>query len=742
VVEARSATQGTVRSAMLCAFAMVAQQVAAKAARDALFLSTFPVSALATMITVAAAASAVFAIGSARLLSRRGPFRAVPAAFLAGAALHLAVWASMARAPRAAAVALYLHTVTLGAVLVSGFWSIVSERFDPRTAKRWIARIAGAGTLGGLAGGLAAERLAALMGLAEVMPLLAALEVACALSVRRMAPETEETRARAVPADGGGLRAVAADRYLRGLAALVITVSMAATLVDVAFKTRVVATVGSGPALLRLFALLYTASALVAFAVQLLFGRASLEHLGLARTVSLLPATVAAGALAGLALPGVWTLGLLRGADAVVRTSLYRLGYELLYTPVSPARKRATKTVIDVGLDRVGEALGAGVLRVALAGMAAPVPFLLGVVAALGGLGLWLARSLHHGYVRALEQSLLARAVSLDPSEVVDGTTRRTMAALGVVATGGVTPVALPVPAAAEGLDTGLLLLTLTRERPAVSHSTPGAATSDPVVPALPVAARVPDAVVARLAELRSGDGSRVVRALRAGPLEASLVPEAIRLLAWDAVAAAAAETLRPVAARAVGQLVDALLDPDEEFAVRRRVTPLLASVSDARATDGLLRGLADPRFEVRYECGRALAHRPSASLPPGTTEAVLEAVLRETAVPRELWASRTLLDAGPAARAPGQTSLEHVFTLLSLVSPSRSLKAALLALSGRDERLRGTALEYLHLVLPPPVRTALWPLLDQTEAPRVKRSPEELERELQRLRTEAGAPS
>ena len=39
-------------------------------------------------------------------------------------------------------------------MLGSGLWLILSERFDPHSAKRYFGQIAGAGTLGGLAGGL------------------------------------------------------------------------------------------------------------------------------------------------------------------------------------------------------------------------------------------------------------------------------------------------------------------------------------------------------------------------------------------------------------------------------------------------------------------------------------------------------------------------------------------------------------------------------------------------------------
>ena len=93
-----------------------------------------------------------------------------------------------------AAVTFYLHVAAINPVLVSGFWLLLSERFDPRTAKRRIGRIAGAGTLGGLAGGLAAERLAAWTRVADVLPALAALHLACAAIIPWVGAGAPEAR--------------------------------------------------------------------------------------------------------------------------------------------------------------------------------------------------------------------------------------------------------------------------------------------------------------------------------------------------------------------------------------------------------------------------------------------------------------------------------------------------------------------------------------------------------------------
>ena len=85
-------------------------------------------------------------------------------------------------------------------------------------------------------------------------------------------------------------------------------------------------------------------------------------------------------------------------------------------------------------------------------------------------------------------------------------------------------------------------------------------------------------------------------------------MPHIIPLLAWDPVAAAALEALRRVADERVGELVDALVDPSQEFAVRRRLARVFAVCTSQRAVDGLMLGLDDHRFEVRFQCARSLA--------------------------------------------------------------------------------------------------------------------------------------
>src|SRR5688500_10833203 len=162
----------TAALAMMCAATVTAQFVAGKAARDALYLANLPVTSLPVMVIATSVCSIFFAIGSAKLLRRVSPAAFVPAAFAACAVLFLVEWLFVDAAPTLIARLVYLQVSGAGPILGSGFWLIASERFDPRTAKRRFGSITAAGTLGGLVGGLLAERVAAVVGPPAMLPVL------------------------------------------------------------------------------------------------------------------------------------------------------------------------------------------------------------------------------------------------------------------------------------------------------------------------------------------------------------------------------------------------------------------------------------------------------------------------------------------------------------------------------------------------------------------------------------------
>jgi hypothetical protein len=102
---------------------MIGFQMAGKATRDALFLSSFDISALPTMVIVAALLSLGLAALAARAMTRWGPGLLVPVTFVMSALLLAVEWTLIDPFQRPIAVVLYLHFTALGALLVSGRWS-------------------------------------------------------------------------------------------------------------------------------------------------------------------------------------------------------------------------------------------------------------------------------------------------------------------------------------------------------------------------------------------------------------------------------------------------------------------------------------------------------------------------------------------------------------------------------------------------------------------------------------------
>ena len=229
--------------------------------------------------------------------------------------------------------------------------------------------------------------------------------------------------------------------------------------------------------------------------------------------------------------------------------------------------------------------------------------------------------------------------------------------------------------------------------------------------------------MLATARELLSADAAQVNRALGRLRTHGPSVACAILLLAHSDHYEAALEALSGHAPLITGQLLDALLDPTMDFVVRRRIPRALQTCSTQRAADGLLLGIADERFEVRYECARALVQvtdeNPSIVIaPPKVVEAIQREIdssklILERATPQlDLDDGQALVDG--LMRDRTSRSLEHMFTILSLVLEREPLRMAFRALHHQDDKHRGTALEYLDMVLPAEIRSIIWPYLGE----------------------------
>jgi AAA family ATP:ADP antiporter len=687
-------------AAMFSAATLVAQQVAGKATRDALFLSSFHVRSLPLIMMGSAAVSVLAVFGFSRAFTAHSPGRVLPPALALSALLLLAEWGVNAVHPRLCAVLVYLHMAFFGATLASGFWSLINERFDPYTAKRVVRRVGLGASVGGALGGLLAWAASGWVSVPAMLGVMAGLNAACLVGVWRLrSPRPSSAAAASRPSPLAGLVVLRENRYLRDLGLFMALAATIEALLDFGLGSEITAALGPGGGqarsadLISFFALFHAGVGIIALGAQVLFARRSLETLGLAGTAAVRSAAVSVTGIVGAFVPGLASAVLARGSEAILRNSLFRTGYELLYTPLPEAQKRATKAIVDVGFDKLGTILGSGItLAVASLGHDFSSRIVFGLAGAGGVVSLVLCRRLHGGYVDALAESLRTGAVRLEASDVADSTTLYTLTQATV----------------AE--DRATLLRQLQEFRVGEPRSsTPDTASpqSDPVAQAV--------------ADLRSGNPGATRRVLsRDDSLDPGVAAHAIPLLAHNDLFLDVLRALRKSAPRITGLLIDVLLDPGASPAVRRRIPRVLIACATQRSVDGLLQGLGEGSFEIRLGCAAALnrlLERPSGL--HVSTRRVYGAVTLE--LKRR---------AGPES-GPPEKVLEYVFHLLGLVLERQPLRIAHRALRSQDS-LRGTALEYLENVLPDDVRDALWAFLGMRRGrPTQTRSRQEVVAEL-----------
>lgn len=686
------ADRRAISAAAVTAGLLIAQQVASRAVRDAIFLSAFHVKSLPLVMGAAAVAALAGAEALSRLQARRSPSHVVPAAAALSTLLLGCWWALGLVSPRPAAVLLYLHVAAFGGAMVSGFWSLVNERFDPYTARRAVGSIGTGAAAGGVAGGALAWLASRALPLPATVLGLIALG---ALSASALAQASgREPRPPVAPPSPLPATVLLRNPYLRSIAIVVLLGAVVEAIVDFLFKAEAADRFAAG-SLLGAFAVFHAGISVSGLLLQLSLSRAALRHLGIAGTISLRPAATAAGAILGAFFPRLATAALVRGAHDSLTNSLFRSGYELLYTPLPEAEKRRVKAIVDVAVDKVGALAGSALvaLTLALAPLTA-APVLFAVAAAVSLVLVLLSQRLQRGYVQTLAQSLVLGRVRLDAEDIVDHATQATLTDASLVDRG-----------------------TLLRQIEQLRGSQPDTLVPSTVVPETREPSG-PDALLERLTWVRSGDPVLVRRALRHSPEpEPALVACILPLLSSELLFAEVVGALRHAAPRVTGQLVDAMLDPAGDPVVRRRIPRVLKACPTPRAALGLRAALDDPSFGVRTAAAAALAAlNERSSVVEISRDEVLERVRRE-------------LDSGE----PVDRQLPQLFALLSLMLERGPLQIAWTAMKAPDRALRGTALEYLSNVLPgdlfPRIRSCFG--ASSVPAPRARRPVEQVTEEL-----------
>ena len=514
-----------------------------------------------------------------------------------GAVLIVVLRIALGTGIDAVLLALWLTVYTVGALIVTMYWTVAGATFDARQAKRLFPLLTAAAIAGTFVGSLAAGPVAALIGAENLVVIeAAALAVAVPLIarlVRRTArPTPAAARARrSVVADlRVGFDVVAASPLLKRVAIAYVLLAILMFSVQYPFTISVAATFPDAAGRATALGILSAAVTATSFLVSIFVANRVYARFGVSAGALLLPIVYVVGFGAWLVLFSFPTAAAFRFTQQVAQRGLSNSSWSAFYNVV-PADRRAQVLAFNDGIPGQFGTILVGILLLAASRFLTPDQlFWVGLLTAL--VAMVVVVGIRRGYGASLVHALRSGA----SEQVLEG-----------------------------GPGVEVLL-------------------RDPSVePALIEALRAPEPGVREMAVSLLSDGlvtraRTIVRGLLDDP-DPRVRVAAVRALARPQPELAGADP-------GAGEEADlARLADDPDPRVRAAVV-VARSVTDPAATIALV---GDPTSAVRAAAIEALAPRDGVPLPDEARNAVIVALDDETGRVRAAAASTLGADDGPA---------------------------------------------------------------------------------------------
>lgn len=397
-------------------FLTMAGSVASKAARDAMFLDRYPVTALPYVDIAVAVLVGLLAGVYIRLGSRTNVRNAQIASLLAFAATALIFWwfAATAEDERAVFVILYVWVGAMSVLVPTQVWTLANFVLTTREAKRAFGLIGAGAILGWIVGGAATRAFVDRFGTESTLLWVAItlLLSACMVWViwHTRPHQMADQESNASDDRTGGLWAsfsiVRRSPYLTSIASVIWLAAFVTTITGWQFKAIAKENIPDTDQLAMFFGAFNVWAGMVALVLQVLFTGRILRSAGIGVTLFVVPLAMMISSVGLLATGALLAVIGLKASDQVLRYSLDKATVELLYLPVPSALTFRVKSFIDTVVYRVGDALGgvAILLAAAVLGLS-PVQVSWVALIALAG-WLWAAFVARLQYVENLRESI------------------------------------------------------------------------------------------------------------------------------------------------------------------------------------------------------------------------------------------------------------------------------------------------------------------------------------------------
>lgn len=351
-------------------FLVMASYMAARIARDAIFLGNFLAVDLA-YVDLASAALIGVVIAGYLAIGRHVRLPNLLVGSLLFYTINLVVlwYVAIVHDPAWLSPVIYIWVSIFGAIAPVQVWTLANYVLTTREAKRVFGLVGSGAILGAVVGAKLSSIMAKRFGAESLLVVVAVAMVACVALVPLIWQRRETMFGTAhPPADGAtrvrvrdGLRQIGKVPYLRAIAALILVANITTSLAGWQFKALAKFFIPQKDALAAFFGDFYFYAGILGFLVQLAVTGRLLRRFGLGPALLLVPIAFVFGS-SGVLLWGsvtIWAAIVLRSCINVLQYSVDKPSVELLYLPVPAAIKNQVKSFIDTVVWRFGDGLAA-----------------------------------------------------------------------------------------------------------------------------------------------------------------------------------------------------------------------------------------------------------------------------------------------------------------------------------------------------------------------------------------------
>jgi ATP/ADP translocase/CRP-like cAMP-binding protein/HEAT repeat protein len=316
------------------------------------------------------------------------------------------------------AVGFYVLGLILAVLLISQFWTLANDVYDPRQAKRLFGFIGGGASLGGATGAAITAFLVESVG-AKNMLLISAAIMAVSLAIVVFIVKREESAGTSDAATageekgvGGGeaIQLLRSSRHLQVIAMVIAFAAIGAAIVEQQLNMAIAEAAGesNSDAIAAFLAQVTVYLSLIGFVIQV--GLTSRIHrvLGIGFALLVLPVSLGATGVIILFNRALWAPSLARILDTSLRYTVDKTSREVLFLPLPSELKYRAKPFIDVTMDRLAKGMGALMILVLIKDWGLGWNWQQLSYASLTMVGLWVltANRARKEYLRTFRRSL------------------------------------------------------------------------------------------------------------------------------------------------------------------------------------------------------------------------------------------------------------------------------------------------------------------------------------------------